>query len=640
MTGRAKKAAAPKKKANGYKMPAPIAVGEVINDPIGKKAWRIGPSIGVGGFGEIYSACENSSSPKKGSNYPFVVKIEPHENGPLFVEKHFYVRNANKDDISKFMQLKKLRSLGMPTYHGNGSHVYKGEKYRYLVLERYGKDVWSLFKDCGRLFPPATVFQLGLQMLDVLEYIHSRGYVHADIKGANILMGLQKGKENQAFLVDFGLATRVSDKEFKPDPKCAHNGTIEYTSRDAHLGVPTMRGDLEILGYNMLQWLVGELPWEKNLKVPKTVQDMKEAFMKNVRSNVTKQYSSVPDELVKFFEYINTLKPKDTPDYTKCRQMFESYLKKQGVTINSKINFTPGKAKTAKSVKNVISVESDKELDSSEEKIVKKKKPNGVLPKAQRGRKPKIESSIEQNDDGNSDNDKDSDYEALSTKKQKQNGTAKIVKKGRKPKVVTNEDAKNRDNDEVDDSGKSDDDNDSDYEALSSKKQKQNVKVRRGRKPKIVESSPEIDNCENEEPDTEDSIDTKKSPGRNNKRRSNEPAVVVRVKKAKLTPKATPPAKKNHANIATQTSTDKRRSPRQVSFDSPICEIIGEKKPFNAKDNGSADSSVDIFEDSFETEQKKVKPRRKLLSQQEVTVKKVVKKTVTSTKPKGKLKSP
>lgn len=59
-----------------------------------------------------------------------------------------------------------------------------------------------------------------------------------------------------------------------------------------------MRGDLEILGYNMLQWLVGELPWEKSLKVPKTVQDMKEAFMKNVRGNITKQYSNVPGELM------------------------------------------------------------------------------------------------------------------------------------------------------------------------------------------------------------------------------------------------------------------------------------------------------------------------------------------------------
>lgn len=58
--------------------------------------------------------------------------------------------------------------------------------------------------------------------------------------------------------------------------------------------VATIRGDLEILGYNMLQWLVGELPWEKCLKQPNTVQSMKETFMKNVRSEISKNYPNVP----------------------------------------------------------------------------------------------------------------------------------------------------------------------------------------------------------------------------------------------------------------------------------------------------------------------------------------------------------
>ncbi|CAG4982121.1 unnamed protein product [Colias eurytheme] len=519
MSGRGKKAAAPKKKANGYKMPAPIPSGEVIHDTIGKKKWRIGPSIGVGGFGEIYSACDHEASPKKGTNYPFVVKIEPHENGPLFVEKHFYIRNANKDDIAKFMKEKKLSTFGMPSYYGNGSHNFKGEKYRYLVLERYGKDLWTLFKDSGRSFPPTTVFQIGLQMLDVLEYIHTKGYVHADIKGANILLGLKKGTENQAYLVDFGLATRVNEKEFKPDPKCAHNGTIEYTSRDAHLGVATMRGDLEILGYNMLQWIVGELPWEKSLQQPKKVQAMKEDFLKNVRSEVNKLSSNVPEALIKFFEYINSLKPKDSVDYTKCRQLFEGYLKKEGKTKTSKLEFT-------------ASI---------------KKKGN------------KLQSG-----------DQESDEE-------------QVVPKKRVPK--------------------------------------QNGEI----KPKRTKKAQKLDDTENTEPDKNTSI-TKK-------RKSLEPSYVVKVKKIKIAPKATPPVKKNHANIATQTSGNRsKRSPRQVTFDSPICEVIGEK----TLKNNSVNSSGDIFDDSFTIEEKKVRPKRRLLSDKEVTVKRVVKKKVTTVKPKGK----
>lgn len=124
----------------------------------------------------------------------------------------------------------------MPAFIGSGSHECNGTKYRFVVMERFGRDIWSIFLENGKKFPGSTVFSLGLQMLNVLEYIHSRGYVHADVKGANILLGNAANSRNQAYLVDFGLAAHYSTKEFKVDPKKAHNGTIEYTSRDAHSG--------------------------------------------------------------------------------------------------------------------------------------------------------------------------------------------------------------------------------------------------------------------------------------------------------------------------------------------------------------------------------------------------------------------
>jgi len=44
---------APKKKG-GYLMPEPIPAGEILTD-ISKDQWILGKSIGVGGFGEVYS---------------------------------------------------------------------------------------------------------------------------------------------------------------------------------------------------------------------------------------------------------------------------------------------------------------------------------------------------------------------------------------------------------------------------------------------------------------------------------------------------------------------------------------------------------------------------------------------------------
>lgn len=66
-----------------------------------------------------------------------------------------------------------------------------------------------------------------------MAYIHDKGYVHADVKGTNLLLDLKN--DNRVNLVDFGLACRVRT-EYKPDPKKAHDGTLEYTSRDAHIG--------------------------------------------------------------------------------------------------------------------------------------------------------------------------------------------------------------------------------------------------------------------------------------------------------------------------------------------------------------------------------------------------------------------
>lgn len=80
--------------------------------------------------------------------------------------------------------------------------------------------------------------------LDALEYIHSKGYAHADIKGPNILLSYGDGigkEKSQAYLVDYGLAYRFrtgtgEHKPFVHDERRAHEGTLEFTSRDAHHG--------------------------------------------------------------------------------------------------------------------------------------------------------------------------------------------------------------------------------------------------------------------------------------------------------------------------------------------------------------------------------------------------------------------
>ena len=100
--------------------------------------WKLGKSIGVGGFGEIY-LCTETSADSKGraasasfdDSAPLAVKIEPHENGPLFVEMNFYIRAARPDFVEEFRAEKKMAggtNLGMPVYRGSGSLVHKGQR--------------------------------------------------------------------------------------------------------------------------------------------------------------------------------------------------------------------------------------------------------------------------------------------------------------------------------------------------------------------------------------------------------------------------------------------------------------------------------------------------------------------------------
>nr|CAH7724265.1 unnamed protein product [Callosobruchus chinensis] len=324
----AKSGVAPRRKAAlGYKLAERFPAGEILQD-VGKTKWKLGPSIGHGGFGEIYSAQDFA---KGGNKYPFVIKIEPHANGPLFVEMHFYIKNARSPDVDQFKTEHKLKTFGMPVYYGSGSHEFKGDKYRFLVMEKFGSDIWKIFLENNRIFPTSTVFKIAIQILDVLEYIHSKGYVHADIKGANILLGdTKEAQSKQVYLVDFGLATKYTTESiFKPNPKKAHDGTIEYLSRDAHQGVvPTRRGDLEILAYNLIHWLGGTLPWDKKLTDPKVVQKCKEEFMDAIPKSVKTCFGNKapPGPLLEYLSYLKTLNFDSTPDYKKIRKIFLSGL--------------------------------------------------------------------------------------------------------------------------------------------------------------------------------------------------------------------------------------------------------------------------------------------------------------------------
>lgn len=176
-----------------YSLTTDIVDGAVLTDLCAKQ-WRCGKPIGKGSFGEIFLASDDTTQAVNDENAKYVVKIEPHKSGPLFVEIHCLIKAGKATE-------EKPLPLGMPTYVASGGHHFGDGRYRFLILPRYDFDLHSIIRN--QQLESKNILIIADQLIDILEHIHDSGYAHSDIKAENIMIGRTRySKSKNGVIID------------------------------------------------------------------------------------------------------------------------------------------------------------------------------------------------------------------------------------------------------------------------------------------------------------------------------------------------------------------------------------------------------------------------------------------------------
>jgi len=140
-------------------------------------------------------------------------------------------------------------------------------------------------------------------------------------------------KKTQVYAIDFGLAKRFRDPKTGihipyRDGKSL-TGTARYESINTHLGIEqSRREDLESIGYVIVYFLLGELPWQ-GMKA-KTMKEKYERIMeKKISTPIEILCKGFPDEIQTFIHYTRDLRFDDRPDYGYLKRLLKNIAEKE-----------------------------------------------------------------------------------------------------------------------------------------------------------------------------------------------------------------------------------------------------------------------------------------------------------------------
>ncbi|WP_353932813.1 serine/threonine-protein kinase [Okeanomitos corallinicola TIOX110] len=207
--------------------------------------------LGAGGFGET-SLAEDIHLP---SRRCFVIKeLKPINHDPAtsqLVQQRFEREAAILENLGETSdQIPKL-------------YAYFPENGKFYLVQEWieGQTLSSIIESKGKL-SEAVVKEILLSLLSVLDYVHSKGIIHRDIKPDNIIL---RSQDNKPVLIDFGAVKETIRTVVNPAGNAVQSiviGTPGYMPSEQAIGRPVYATDIYSLGLTAIYLLTGQSPQE------------------------------------------------------------------------------------------------------------------------------------------------------------------------------------------------------------------------------------------------------------------------------------------------------------------------------------------------------------------------------------------
>jgi casein kinase 1 len=271
--------------------------------------YKIYKLIGKGSFGSVYMTYDKDKN-------IYAAKVETKNNTEKLINEYKIYNILNKNNI-----------IGLPKIY----NLIQTPSFNIMIMEMLGPCLDKLFNKFKKKFSLSCVLLIGIDILNMIEQIHNMGFIHRDIKPQNFLIN----SNNNLVIIDFGLGKKYVRDSIHMKYCTNKNivGTLRYASLNMHLGIEvSRRDDLESIGYMLIYFLKGILPWQGLTK--KSGENQTEIIGNSkLCTSLDKLCFKLHSNFKKFIAYCRNLKFDETPNYDLLRNLLLDIAKENKIEL-------------------------------------------------------------------------------------------------------------------------------------------------------------------------------------------------------------------------------------------------------------------------------------------------------------------